>query len=99
MKEETIQTSDFDVIRNAVSACEPNALVVFDVDEVLLTASDQVLQYKQYFNEAFSAQVVKSPLTDPEIFNLMSILFMERKAKLVEPGFVDLYRFNLKVPV
>ena len=91
--EETIfETNEFSAIRDALSTSSQDSLVVFDVDEVLLTASDQVLRHKKYFNDEFSNQVAKNSLTESEIFNLISIFFSERKAKLVDVGFVDLIR-------
>ena len=88
--ENIIETKDFSTVYAVVNTSDQNTFVVFDVDEVLLTASDQVLQHKTYANEKLGA--IAQQVSLPEFYNLMSILFLQRKAKHVDPGFVSLLR-------
>src|SRR3990167_10895753 len=85
-----IETKEYSVVCATVNTSDENTLVVFDVDEVLLTPSDKVLQYKTYANEKLGSIAEQVGL--PEFWNLMSILFMQRSAQHVDFGFVSLLR-------
>ena len=86
--ENIIHTKDFSIVHAIMHASDQNTLVVFDVDEVLLTASDQILQNHAYANEKLWA--ISEQVGLPEFWNLISILFMQRKAKHVDMKFVPL---------
>ncbi|OGV47968.1 MAG: hypothetical protein A3F46_00825 [Legionellales bacterium RIFCSPHIGHO2_12_FULL_42_9] len=85
-----IETKEYSVVYATLNTSDENTLVVFDVDEVLLTPSDQILQYKTYANEKLG--LIAEQVGLPEFWNLMSILFMQRPVQHVDLGFVSLLR-------
>lgn len=87
---EIIKTRDIKVVDIELSKATEDSLVIFDLDEVLITTEDQIflpkyrtilLDYDKEFSRRFSKY---------ELMNIWSEVFLAHKMKLVEPRMLDI---------
>jgi hypothetical protein len=78
-----ITTKDFNDILKLLNTADQDTLVVFDVDEVLFSAVDQVLKQHQYFSEKISTLAVQD-----DLYELCGLIYMQRQVKPVDDRFV-----------
>jgi hypothetical protein len=83
-----IKTEDFSVIEKAISSADQDSLVVFDVDDVLITPKDKVLRQNSYIYE--TVENILGESKSSEILELYSIIFSQRKSCFVDERFVPL---------
>ena len=87
---EFIKTNSIDVIDNILISVDSKAIVIFDVDDVLMIPKDEILKTK---NQDICKKLVKSlknKVGKEEIRELISIILMNRKTSTVEAKMVDL---------
>lgn len=87
-----ISTSSISVIEKQIQDLSRDTLLVFDVDDVLISATDQLLTYpyKKYLMEL--TQEAKSSLPPETIAKLTTIVLKTRKVALVEPKILEFIR-------
>jgi len=80
-----VQTQDLDSVIKSIEKADKNTLVIFDVDDVLVTAKDQILQpmYKNYNNSL--AKEIEKRHSKAEAENLWSIILLAYADELVDP--------------
>jgi hypothetical protein len=88
MKNSIIKTHEFNVIEEEIRNADYNSLVVFDVDDVLITPRDKVLNENQYIYETIEGLLGESKPSD--ILELYSIIFLGREAIRVDNRFVSI---------
>jgi len=90
-----IQTSNLLPIQTAIKNANPSTLVVFDIDDVLLTAKDQILQPRnKTFNNTL-AKELQNRLRKDEAENLWSIILLSFHDEVVDPNIIPLMQ-NIK---
>jgi hypothetical protein len=83
-----ITTPSHETIQTALESANKSTLVIFDVDDVLLKAKDQIFQ-KAHRPEldTFNASLEKR-LKNEDVEELYSITLLQRKAEAVEPQLI-----------
>lgn len=80
---EFITTNNFSIIREILYCADENTLIIFDVDEVLLSAIDQSLKQRHYLYEKITN------IKDPNIIReLYSIIFAQSELTPVDERFI-----------
>lgn len=81
---EIVQTSNLEPIIDIIQKSDENTLVVFDVDEVLVAANDQILQlaHKKELSKIIANLSQKYP--QKKIEHLTSIVFLQYQKSLVD---------------
>src|SRR4051812_2884983 len=79
VKQEITETSDFNVIHDAVQNLDPGTIVVFDIDEVLITPADQVISNKDFRTRNFKK--IKQKLSEQKMILCESRAEIEAEKK------------------
>lgn len=93
---EIVQTSTLEPIMDRIEKSDENTLVVFDVDEVLVKAEDQILQlsYKKELDKIIADLSQKH--SPEKIKDLKSIVFLTYKKSLVDPKIKEVFNLLAK---
>ena len=85
-----VQTTTLSPFQMAVKDADCNTLIVFDIDDVLLTAKDQILQptNKEYNNKL--ALEIQNRIPTQEAENLWSIILLSFQDEVVDPKMVNI---------
>ncbi|MFM8454174.1 MAG: DUF2608 domain-containing protein [Gammaproteobacteria bacterium] len=98
---ETIQTNDTKVIEKKLASIDQDTLVIFDVDDVLMHADDQILKSKNADACKVLVKKLKQQVGKDKIQEVTSIILLTRKNSPVDPKMVsvieDLQKRNIKV--
>lgn len=86
------QTSTLSPIELALKAADSETLVIFDVDDVLITARDQILQpdHKKFLEKL--NKDLKSRLSEEEAQKLWSIIWLARSDEAVDSKMISLIK-------
>jgi hypothetical protein len=100
---EIIQTNDIKVIEETLSSIEKDTLVIFDVDDVLMHADDQILKSKNADACKPLVKKLKQQVGKDKIQEVTSIILITRKNSPVDSKMIsvvgDLQKRNIKVLV
>lgn len=89
---EIVKTSDLAPIESAIKQTDLETLVIFDVDDVLITARDQILQaVHKKFLEGLN-KGLESRHSEEEAQKLWSLIWLARSDELVDPKMVSLIK-------
>lgn len=93
---EIVQAPTLIPIKAAIERANKSTLVIFDVDDVLIMATDQLLQpaQKKYRDKLWKDMTNGMPREKQEEY--FSITLLQRKAVLVDPGIVSLIQETQK---
>lgn len=85
-----IQTPTLSPIRTSIEQADSNTLVIFDIDDVLLTAKDQILQptHKSLNNDL--AKEIQNRVSKEEAEELWSIIMLTSDSEPVDPSIIPL---------
>lgn len=89
---EIVKTSDLAPIESVIKQADSETLVIFDVDDVLITARDQILQatHKKFLERLNKG--LEDRLSEEEAQQLWSIIWLARSDELVDPQIVSLIK-------
>lgn len=87
-----VQADDLSSFKVKLESANSDTLVIFDVDDVLLTAEDQILQpnHKEYNN--FLANKLQSRVSKRDAENLWGIILLNAHYKLVDSSIIDIIK-------
>ncbi len=89
---EITQTSNLTPIEAALKQAGLDTLVIFDVDDVLITAKDQILQPSHHKFAKKLEEGLESRHSEEEAQKLWSIIWLARMDELVDPQMVPLIK-------
>lgn len=89
---EITQTSNLAPIEAALNQADLETLVIFDVDDVLITAKDQILQPVHHKLAKKLEESLESRHSEEESQKLWSIIWLTRIDELVDPKMVSLIK-------
>lgn len=91
-----LETSSLEPIKLKIREINNQTLVIFDIDDVIITPKDQILKpaYKIYSDEYTNKFSKKYSETKAQYF--WSIIFLERQNELVDPKILDLFNILKK---
>lgn len=89
---EIIQTPNLTPIETAIKKADSSTLVVFDVDDVLITAKDQILQPSNKKLLEILNKGLESRYSEKAAQKLWSIILLERVDEPVDPQMVSLIK-------
>jgi FMN phosphatase YigB (HAD superfamily) len=81
----TIKTNDIHRIQTEINQANPETLVIFDVDDVLMTGKDQILQPVNHKFAEKLEEGLESRHSENEAQKLWSIIWLARLEKPVDP--------------
>lgn len=86
-----IETATLKPVKQSLELVDKQTLVIFDVDEVLIVAKDQILlsPYKHQLNVL--NKELKAKHNEKEAQVLWSIAFKNRKSELVDPAVISIF--------
>lgn len=87
-----IETNDFDTLEQSIQQIDSKALVVFDVQEVLMVAKDQVLRptHKNYRNSLREKHIKIHPLEEQT--KLFSIILRDYETEIVDSKVIEILK-------
>jgi FMN phosphatase YigB (HAD superfamily) len=87
---EIIQTNDTKVIENMLASIDADTLVIFDVDDVLMHADDQILKSKNADACKPLVKKLKEQVGKDKIQDVTSIILLGRKNSPVDPRMISI---------
>ena len=98
---EIMKTNDTKIIEQTLQSIDTDTLVIFDVDDVLMHASDQILKSKNADACKVLVKKLKQQVEKEKIQDVTSIILLTRKNSPVDPKMVsvieDLQKSGIKV--
>ncbi|MBA3816629.1 MAG: DUF2608 domain-containing protein [Parachlamydiaceae bacterium] len=89
-KNNIFQAKDFNFIEKYINKADEQTLVIFDIDDVLITSRDEILKpYNNEFAERLE-QNLESRFSEEDCLRLWSTIWLQRRNDLVEPQIIPL---------
>lgn len=85
-----LSTDNINVVKEACLNITKNTLVIFDVDDVLMTPKDRILKTKNKFLHKDIIKAFNDAITPEESTQLWSIQWQSRKTTIVNPQFIEI---------
>lgn len=85
-------TSILDSIRQSIEKTDKQTLVIFDIDDVVIIAEDQILQPQNKTELDELNKKLKENRSENDAQKLWSIAFQSRKSKLIDPNILEIFK-------